>query len=185
MEKIEVFFCAVPADEIRKIHRQCCYNRWQAEPGVHVRWLWPKLLKVEPKEFQRLRRVEADRLAQNEIYILADDDCLLTSHILDALQLAQQYQSFAMLSLWPANAEIHPWRPEGREVFEDAEVQEHVSVGGIRICRKGAVRKWPEQDGPGYDREHCEAIRESGMRAGYLKNCPMLHLGEGTSTVWL
>lgn len=66
------------------------------------------------------------------------------------------------------------------------EVMEHISVGGIRFCRKGLIEKWPPRDAEcmGYDLIHSDALRDVGYRVGYLQHVRMEHLGEGKTELW-
>jgi hypothetical protein len=201
----DLFFCTAPTSLMRMGFAIACLERWRLEPSVrvtiltadyeeHIEWFtpWERMcpyMRLGPlAEFQRQRRIYADGAAQSDPYILADDDCLLPADfdLPFALELASVQSDFRILSTWPANATIHKWNPQDYRPVETLELLEHVSVGGIRICRKGMLAEWPAQDGPGYDGTQCEAIRAEGGRVGYLKNFPHLHLGEGRaySTVW-
>jgi hypothetical protein len=71
-------------------------------------------------------------------------------------------------------------------VYEDHDVIEHVSVGGIRVMQAGAMKDWPQMEPgiAGYDRVQADYLRSKGYRVGYLKRFVMNHVGEGHSTVW-
>jgi hypothetical protein len=194
-ERLKVFLCHVPKSRLRRKMKDLCYERWEMEwrqnTGFgHPIVLTPESIGSTEKDFQRDRRIWVDsRLAKGEIYVLTDDDCLLAMQPVfqypeRILSLMTQYGEFGILSMMPTNADIYPWRPENREVIEDEEVMEHISVGGIRICVAGCLDEWPESEYVGYDQTHCAALREAGWRVGYMKNIPMNHLGEGYSTVW-
>jgi len=164
-----------------------CKQRWQEE-YEHIRFevISPLSIECAPEEFQRKRRMYAEAHADSSIYVLTDDDCLLgpESPLKTMTGLMKSYSGFDMLSLMPSNANIVPWTPEGYTAFLDDNVMEHYSVGGIRFCRKGAVKYWPEQTQKGYDWDHCHAIREDGGLVGYARKVTMNHCGEGFSTVW-
>jgi hypothetical protein len=175
--------------------------RWRREPGADLQIWLPEALGCSVRAFQRQRRVEADRKAQNahkSFYVVADDDCLI-SHprpfLEDAIEVLKTHPEFAILSLWPTNSVLGKWKADdfpGYEVFEDAEVMEHVNVGGVRICRTGCLEEWPEMHRKlwSYDAQHAEALREAGYRVGYLKMKSgqfypaMNHLGRGYSSIW-
>ena len=136
------------------------------------------------------------------------DDC-----IEKGIACLRLHPNFGIVSAWPVNAKINRWEPSedtmrclvcfgmrratgcgncgGSGVFsytyqpfEDLTVMEHHSVGGLRFCRKGALTEWPEQDGPGYDQAHCQALRKEGYRSGYSQHARATHLGEGKTEVW-
>ena len=204
---MNVFLCTCSGD--RREMAQRCLDRWAAlgfnpvilvTPNIKSLWTrghnvtlpawWTKatviVAEVNKKEFQLARRVIADHLAETDPFVLADDDCLPEYFGGgDACDIALRHGRFAILSALPRNATIHPWTPTStiHEVYEDAEVLEHVSVGGIRVCRKGALKDWPPMDGPGYDAAQAEALRAIGRSVGYFKNLTCEHLGE-SSTVW-
>ena len=181
---IDVFFCSMQgALPIRQQMLNLCLKRWESEPisMIHI------CGSLGYEGFQLKRRQDSEKYSHGDIYSCADDDCFPQSEpfVEKAVEIMEKHQQFGILSLWPSNCIINHWSPgDGYEVFEDDEVMEHVSVGGIRFCRKGIVKEWPPQTGKGYDREHCEAIRAAGYKVGYFKNLKMNHLGEGYSTVW-
>lgn len=175
---------------MRSVMASCCITRWL----VHPDWEQIVLRQVEGakstahyrEKFQSWRRINADEKSSGAVYVVADDDCLPQSEpfVELALGILAAHPDFGILSLWPMNCRINRWTPEGYTAFEDDEVMEHHSVGGIRFCRKGLIAEWPEQTGRGYDAEHCGALRAAGYRVGYFKNLTMNHVGEGYSTVW-
>lgn len=180
----DVFFCTVEpmgARTIRGQIRDLCRTVWTTRvQDSRLRWQYG----LDIPNFQVARRINADHLAEGSVYVMTDDDMMpMSADIISrGLELMEKYPEFSMLSAMPASATIHPWA----EGYLCDDVMEHVSVGGLRFCRKGILHKWPEFTGPGYDREHCEAIREAGYRVGYMRDVKANHLGEGKmfSTVW-
>lgn len=157
----------------------------------------PGTIGCDSTSFQRERRIYAD-VNSTDIYLCVDDDCLLASpepFIEKAVDVLRRHADFGILSVWPSNSELHPWTPGpeelarncvGGRVYEDDEVMEHVSVGGIRICRPGLLKDWPLMTGRTYDSQHCAALRAAGYRSGYIKPhiALMNHLGRNYSQVW-
>jgi hypothetical protein len=197
---IDCFVCVNPVSELRFGMAVASIEAWRHYPvaltilhptpgGGYYHPAWNTIPKIGVTgEFQVERRVIADTDGTS-IYILADDDCLFLSSVGQALELMRVYPDFAILSALPINAKINRWNPENHILSHDCSmiaspVVEHTSVGGIRFCRKGALKEWPAFRGPGYDREHCEALRDAGWRVGYMNDVKMNHLGEGASTVW-
>lgn len=115
---------------------------------------------------------------------------------------------FGILSAYPQNCTIHPWTPgeevvvcfcgrlsmcpacngrghykTSRTVYEDLQVMEHVSVGGLRFCRKGVIERWPprDPDAAGYDMIQADYLRSLDWRVGYLQHVRAIHYGEGHS----
>lgn len=151
-----------------------------------------------PGGFQRDRRVWAQMLAKGLWYIVADDDCLpvgetFLDRATDLIKSHPKAQEFGVLSAWPQNAKIYPWRPPkdeySREVVLDEQIMEHVNVGGIRFIQRMAhpktMEEWDAQppahevDGKfRYDQQHAVMLRRKGYRVGYMKDVMMVHLGE-------
>ncbi len=163
------------------VFRYCAQNMtraaWELLPGAEMTLL---------REGQRERRIVAENAAIGGVYCLADDDCVPPANLdLDEVRLIfETHPEFGMLSLLPAPAILQKWTEFG-SVMETGKVEEHVSVGGIRFIRKGAMPDWPEQQGAGYDRTHADRMREAGFRVGYLKSLPpCLHVGDGRSAIW-
>ena len=185
---IDVFFCSIPysAGSPRMAMRDKCLERWEHVPGANIRRIEPKSLECEDREFQRLRRIYADINADSHVYVVADDDCLLPDNfnLYRCLGIFQD-STFMMLSLLPSNANIVEWNPEGYVPHGTYDVMEHVSIGGIRFCRKWHLKSWPPMgESAGYDRIHADAIRAEDGRVGYFRHHSMEHLGEGCSSVW-
>lgn len=178
METVDVFFCSA---ELRPDMTVRCREAWQV-PMWH---LSPAGIGVSKRDFQKYRRVFAERQASGKYYIVADDDCLPPEGdwMSKAVEIMDRYPEFAILSLWPTNAVIQRWTPDDYTPVETEEVSEHFSVGNIRVCRKGAFTDWPEQVTAGYDNTHCVALRKAGWRVGFFRNIKFLHLGEGKTSL--
>lgn len=182
---VEVYFCYVPTNGTRSLMMQLCQENWRLRSGFEIKLLFPENAKVV--DFQLERRKIADSDAKGSIYVVADDDCLPQAQpfVAEAIEIMERHPNFGMLSLWPDNEKINRWTPEDYAPYEDEDIMEHVSVGGIRFCRKGIIKQWPSQSQNGYDGQHGEAMRLAGYRVGYLKHLTMTHLGKGRSTVWI
>ncbi len=187
---IDVFLCHVPGTHLRNSMYNLCRIRWEGEGGARIRHLNPKRLGVTAYEFQRSRRIFADDHAESEIYVVADDDILLEADpvVGRGETLMKAYPDFAVLSLAETKPDWKTWVPDWPEykAFHDEAVTEHVSVGGVRFCRRGAVKSWPPMDEgiKTYDHVHGQAVRDAGYRSGYFKHLHGLHLGRGYSTIW-
>ncbi len=181
---MNVFVCHVPGSEQRAEWLQNVNSAWIMVSGVSA---VKTFYSSEPATFQIDRRKWAEQSHEGQFYILADDDCLpLIASVDEALRILEAHPEFSILSLLPDNANIVDWTPEGYQTANDAEVMEHVSVGGVRFCRKMPFSAWPampDNGYRGYDAIHCQAIRDAGFRVGYFRNLKMHHLGEGHTTL--
>lgn len=191
--KLEVFFSTAvdPAqtDDLRFSMSLLCFDRWKAEPDIELKFLSAAMMGIDPRRFQRDRRVFADRTAKNDIYLLVDDDIFLPydSGIEEAVETFVGYPDFAILSPQYHPGKISPWTPERYSPLVDEFVLQHYETGGARFSRKGLIEEWPpmpEEGPPRYDNLHCRALTEAGWRVGYFQNIKWWHLGEGYSQVW-
>lgn len=184
---IDTFFCSADRSIQRAIMAARCASEWGKIDNIRFIQLNSWSIDKTPLEFQRYRRVTADKLSISDPYIVADDDCLIPDdfNLEECLRIFEAHPDFAIMSLLPSNASIQEWTPETYPVHNDSDVMEVASAGGIRFCRKGILQNWPPMgELPGYDKIHCGALRMAGYRVGYFRNHKMLHLGEGHSTIW-
>jgi hypothetical protein len=136
--------------------------------------------------FQERRRKVADEHANSSIYVVADEDCIPhLDDIFEVIDVMDRYPQFAILSLKPIGVKINFWTPEDYAPHVDENVMEHVSVGHVRFCRKGALKQWPEYKSGGYDNDQCSALRRENWRVGFLRNFWADHLGEGKTSIGL
>jgi hypothetical protein len=181
---VDVFLCTLDYDSLplpaalkrlRLAFSAEVAARWGAQEGVII----TPLVGVD-RAFQRQRRIIADIASAGNPYIVADDDCLPDPFFTEYLpQLLDRYPQFAILSWWPKNATINKWTPEYYTPYADDQVEEHVSVGGIRLMRPGVMKQWPRMTSDGYDATQCDYLRNSSFRVGYARELYMTHLGEG------
>lgn len=184
---IDVFYCFIEeSDLLRQGMTHVCLGRWDLVEGARIIGVSESKMQCSPRAFQRMRRIFADERAKSDVYIVADDDCLLPPDFnLDECVRIFKESGFSTLSLMPSNATIQPWTPENYTPVDTPDVMEHFSAGQVRFCRKGHMETWPPMEGgPGYDGIHGAQIRKQGGRVGYFKNHKALHLGEGFSTIW-
>ena len=130
-----------------------------------------------------MRREQARVSARTDPYILADDDCLpLQDYFCErGLDIMVKYPDFSILGLRPITSTLNKWTPEGYTPFENEEVEEHVSVGGIVFMRRNI--DIPSGNEQRFDGVLAEAIRKQGKRVGFFKNLRLNHLGHTYSTL--
>lgn len=196
----DVFVTTIALEPVRQYLFLAVVRRWMLEeqrkicvfkPGIFWQQHYvtdttiPILGIGHPSQMQRDRRIKADELARSEIYIVTDDDCMPigADFIARGLAVMEAHPDFGILAAmnyWNRNDSV-PYT--GR--FIDADVWECHAVGGIRFCRKGIIKEWPESVNPGsYDCQHHEALVKAGYRTGYMRNVQMNHIGLGLSQHW-
>jgi hypothetical protein len=107
----------------------------------------PSILQTTPEKHELQRRVMADNIAEGKFYLLADlataPSCRELIGLIQA-RLNKTSDNVALIGLSPG------WVTE--------------LPTGVRICRKGAVEKWPQKQTPTYDHEHVQAVTLAGKR---------------------
>ena len=131
------------------------YSEDQAVPMLDSAQRWakckgasPNVIQVPEKGFEIKRRVLADNLAQEEYYILADMLCVpgekyLIKQIRRAIKENPDINLFGLTEKSATGEEFYLTKGSG-----------------VRVCRKGAVEKWPQQITAEYDTEHAQAARK-------------------------
>lgn len=186
-KSVDLFFCSCPLSSTRKEIADTTMTRWKALPFPSTFHLvTPEFIDCKREDFNLMRRVYADLAARTPIYILTDDDILPVdmNSIPEAVAILEGNPEFCQLSYRPVEATFQRWTPEQYRPIYDVDVEEHVSVGGLRVCRKGVLQRWPKMTGPGYDREYADACRAIGWRVGYYQKLFATHLGEHKSDLW-
>lgn len=184
----DVFFCSINQPNSTRFYiEKACLVRWEQESHANVFSMNPWMPEIDcfVYEFQRERRILADRMAISNIYIVTDDDCmpLGTDFIARGLAVMEAHPEFGILAAMNyINAkDTEPYTGK----FIDDDVWECHAVGGIRFCRKGIIKDWPASVSPGsYDCQHHEGLVAAGYKAGYMRRVQMNHLGYGLSTHW-
>ncbi len=182
----DVFICSIPKEkDIRYYLLQACFIRWDSDNECRLHYLTPGSEWLTNDNFQKERRVVAQKLASSDIYILTDDDCMPIGpdFIARGLAVMQSHPEFGILAAMNVMNKNDTMPYTGK--FIDEDVWECHAVGGVRFCRKGIIKEWPELVDPGsYDCQHQEALEKAGYKAGYLRKVLMNHLGYGLSTHW-
>lgn len=190
---VDVFIATIAREPIRNCILGAVVSRWKCESEINLRifdsqpgrFPHEKGFFIEWEKMQRSRRIFADQMAESEIYVLTDDDCmpLGVDFIARGLAVMQAHPEFGILAAMNVlnKNDAEPYTGK----FIDDDVWECHAVGGIRFCRKGIIKEWPESVDPGsYDMQHHEALVKAGYKAGYMRRVQFNHLGIGLSSHW-
>jgi hypothetical protein len=125
-------------------------------------------------------RIRAEEWSSTDIYCVADDDCMpLGNHFLErGLIVMEGNPDFGLLAFSERGGEIGPI---GAPWFENDEVFETQSAGGIYLIRKGLIR-YPDSHPWFDDVQTGELMKAAGYKVGYMKNVQMNHFGYRLST---
>ena len=136
---IEVFLCFHSED--KAIQLLDTAERWRKTKGAY-----PTIIQVPEEGFEIKRRMLADKLSKDDIYIIADILCV------PAMPKFIQTVKQRFINLGMAGINYRGFNEPLKYPT------------GIRVCKKGLVEKWPQQITKTYDKEHAEAIRSTGSR---------------------
>jgi hypothetical protein len=135
------------------------------------------------------RYFECERLADEYIYILCDDDIIpATSNTLKELvSIMRKHPEYSQLGLaWKKNMESEANNSWIRSKDDDIWEMDH--VGGCMAIRKGTIKNLGHtvdyKTGWGDDRVMGKTARETGHKVGIVPHLYFHHLGNGQSTVW-
>ena len=179
--KVDVFLCtaAAPDDEIREGFLTSVHTRWDMDVSSVVRLVTIELLECSLRDFQGERRRYAERNAQSDIYVLAEDDCMpLGNRFIErGLELMQRNPAYAVISPTVLNGVY-----EGAAYTPDGELILANSAGGINFTRKGLLGDLPA--GFVDEMKQSQHLCNKGWLSGYAPALKMNHLGAGLSTLW-
>lgn len=169
----DVFLCTCADDDIRNGLFRACYARWKLSYKFQI-------VSGFYDDFQLNHRSEAERAATTPVYCVADDDCMPLGNkfLEDGLAMMHRYQDFGILALSERGGETVPL---GGSWFEDDNVFETQSAGGIYLIRKGILR-CPSSHPWFDDVQVGEQMKAAGFKVGYLKKVQFNHLGFRLST---
>ena len=142
---MEVFLFVSSNDEMKLLeHTMLAWEKIDYAFPVNV-------VQLPQHRFEIKRRVTADEMAQDSHYVLCDLGCVLE-------------EQRGLLGIM---GHIKP--QDGMVGFLCPEPYLRPYPSGIRIIRKGLVKKWPEQITNHYDQEHAAAIKAAGYKVSF---CP-------------
>jgi hypothetical protein len=178
---------------LRQRMTDLCKARWEIEEGVNLRCINHLLIanRGYTAPFQLSRRQYAENETRSDIYVVADDDCLLTSDptVGPVVEIMEKNPNVGILALKMHNKEpmVRATVP-AKELYETDDLIESHAVGGIRFCRKGIIKEWPphsEENPYQYDSIHGPAVQAAGYVSAYTKAYSMMHVGSTYSLTWI
>lgn len=129
---MEVFIFMSSADEMQLVEQTLI--AW--EP---IEYAFPiNVVQVKEHRFEIERRVLADHMAHDSHYVIADIGCVPS-------------EPRALLGIMGGIKSKAGMVGFGDEV-----------PSGIRLCRKGVIKRWPAQETDTYDLEHYQAVISAG-----------------------
>jgi hypothetical protein len=157
----------------RRAMETVCLDRWsiQAEAMIYTEPINLTLPGIKAKKY-------AEEKSITNIYISADDDCLI---------IGKDFVS-AGLAIMEANPE---YGILGATSISDGHFQTTVSggmlvipmhaVGGVVFVRKGILKEFPDCDADKVDDTICQEINRAGYKTGLMPGVKFNHLGAGYS----
>ena len=189
---IEIFLRIAPRYPIRQSLAEAVIRRWMMEVvrlraivagGTYMGFEYSQccfdaeILPID--NFAWESRRYAERVAEGERYILADDDHLILGKdwAAHAATAATDNPEYGILA---ARSVIETERFGGK----GAEVIEHPYVGCPCVIRKGAV-DYSKLESPAnaQDGTLCDAMHRANLKTGFIRGLDYNHLGHGFSQV--
>lgn len=138
-----------------------------------------------------VRRIEAEKRATTPIYLMVDDDCIMSDRRQGWFENGDLASMIDLLIDRPDFAAIHPRAVNfASNVTEDGEVVENYNTGGVRLTRKGCgldtlpiPDPLPADGAMNDDEVACHHMQDLGWRVGMARDVWFFHLGI-QSTIW-
>jgi hypothetical protein len=160
---------------IRHFMARVCHERWRIE-DCNFMFAVPG----NPRDFHSTGKKECEQAASTEIYVVADNDCLILGKdwVNRGRALVDRHPEYGLL----AAANICEGEfASGTNWQTEDEVVERTMVGGIVFVRKGILTDFPMCEPMEVDRVICDEIRSKGYKTGIMPQLRFNHLGAGYS----
>lgn len=119
------------------------------------------VVQLPEHRFEVKRRVLADQMAQDSHYVLADLGCVPDEGRALLGAVGKMKPEDGMIGF--SDGVEYGCICDG--ILPRADCAQHGrKPSGIRILRKGIVKKWPAQNSTHYDQEHAFAVQQAGYR---------------------
>lgn len=164
-----------PADlkkaDLRRAMRDVCEARWSVQRDASVRYLGGTL----PSFNMDGKRI-AEESATTDIYIIADDDCLIlgADFVSRGTSILRGHPEFGLLTA------ISVIENHSDFVHTEDAVERH-SVGGVAFVRRGILTEFPACPVEHTDETICAEFTRKGFKTGIMPSVRMNHLGYGYS----
>lgn len=165
-------------------------ERLRSEPGTRLTLLiaepsqraqdWGRheaVVQVDPSDFHRRSKAAAEELAQDEVYVVIDDDHLpcVQDWLGAGLEAVRERSAYGYVASWSVNDEL-PSVGEDPLVFPGL-------AGTPYFIRKGILGTLPDGPLESYDTTFAEHVRARGWQTGFARRARHNHLGMGFSQV--
>jgi hypothetical protein len=191
---MDCFFCSCANDPLRGAIATACLQRWIMESQAHdIHCVTSRdaafAQKFEPchmtesiAKFMTMHRYVAEQEAESSIYCVTDDDIqpIGNNFLTKARAILEQHPDFGLIAFSSCFV-LEVKAPHGS--FEDADVAEVASPGGLYVIRRG-ILEVDTSDPFWDDTKTGDQMRQKGYKTGYFKRLKCNHYGAYLSTCW-
>ena len=187
-EQISAFLRVfIPRDNyIRSGFAMTCEGRWRMDEGVNLTILraytvpYDMFVSIDPNGFHVKSKQKAEELAKTDIYIVADDDCLVIGKDFArrGVEIMKRHPEFGILTATSISDGPYPF------INDDLpEVVKMHAVGGVAFVRKGILTDFEDCPANKIDHVICDEFQRKGYKTGIMPHLRFNHLGCGFSIV--
>ena len=149
-----------------------CHARWKMQADARVECIYGM-----ESDFHVTSKREAERRATTDIYVIADDDCLILgkNFISDGVFAMERFKEYGLLTATSiSDGEFQESR------MYPPPIERH-AVGGVVFVRRGILKDFDIPDAAHTDGAICDEMKRRGYKTGVLPWVRMNHLGAGYS----
>lgn len=170
---VDVFVRCNPTlwEEIRTGMALTCIARWKKQEGINLHLIYP----TDSSAFHMDSKRIAEEQATTDIYVIADDDCLIIGKyfIEGGLYAMGKHPHHGILT--PVSISDGTWQESPKEINPTV-VTTH-SVGGVAFVRKGILSEFNACEPNQVDTFICEEMERKGYKCGVMPGLKFNHLG--------
>jgi hypothetical protein len=189
-ERIDVFVRSwIPSGERRDLRHSMAvlvHGRWWMQKDAKVYLQRAHSTDSNGSQFHMEAKRFAEEHAAGDVYIVADDDCLILGRtfVADGVRILRANPAYGLLTavsvIENANliAEWDTWSSDRSTAAAwPSEIIDRHSVGGVAFVRRGILKTFAACEPRHTDETICREIEAAGFRVGVMPGVRMNHLG--------
>lgn len=181
----------LPSDNyIRSGFAMSCEGRWRMDEDASLTVLraytvpHDMFMSVDPQGYHFKSKQKAEELATTEIYIVADDDCLVIGKEFakTGVEIMKRHPEYGILT--PTSICDGPYPSDLAPGYKNLpEVMNMHAVGGVCFIRKGILTEFRDCPAQKIDHVICDQFQAKGYKSGVMPHLRYNHLGYEFSLV--
>lgn len=174
--------CFLPAQSPQRRLREYlmgpCHERWKMQADAHVEMVVGDVEDgADPATFHMDVKRWAEQHCATDIYIVADDDCLIlgADFVETGVTTLRKHPEYGLLTATSV-VEHHQYHND----YCTGVVEAH-AVGGVAFVRKGILTEFASCEPDHTDDTICAEMKRKGYKTGIMPSVQMNHIGYGFS----